>query len=69
MTNSKVASPTARLGYSHKDGSITIHFGGDPKSVNYLPITEGWNHAIRMYEPRSENLDGSSTFPSIEPMK
>jgi hypothetical protein len=53
----------------NKDGSITIHFGGDPKSVNYLPITKGWNYAIRMYEPRSEILDGSWTFPAIEPAK
>jgi hypothetical protein len=54
---------------SNKDGSITIHFGGDPKSVNYLPITEGWNYAIRMYQPRKEILDGTWTFPSIQPVK
>ena len=51
------------------DGSYTIHFGGDPSSVNYLPITEGWNYAVRMYEPRKEILDGSWTFPSVEPVK
>jgi hypothetical protein len=54
---------------TNKDGSHTIHFGGDPKSVNYLPITEGWNYAVRMYQPRKEILDGSWTFPSIEPVK
>ncbi|MCP3879853.1 MAG: DUF1214 domain-containing protein [Sulfitobacter sp.] len=53
----------------NKDGSITIHFGGDPESENYLPITKGWNYAVRMYEPRKEILDGSWTFPSIEPVK
>ncbi|MBC2713301.1 MAG: DUF1214 domain-containing protein [Desulfosarcina sp.] len=53
----------------NKDGSYTIRFGGDPKSVNYLPITEGWNYAVRMYQPRKEILDGSWTFPSIEPVK
>ena len=53
----------------NEDGSYTIHFGGDPKSANYLPITEGWNYAIRMYEPRQEILDGSWTFPSIQPAK
>ena len=53
----------------NEDGSFTIHFGGDPKSVNYLPITEGWNYAVRMYQPRKEILDGSWTFPSIEPVK
>jgi len=53
----------------NQDGSITIHFGGDPKSVNYLPITQGWNYAVRMYQPRKEILDGSWTFPRIEPVK
>jgi hypothetical protein len=53
----------------NEDGSFTIHFGGDPESLNYLPITEGWNYAIRMYQPRKEILDGSWTFPKIEPVK
>jgi len=52
-----------------EDGAYTIRFGGDPKSENYLPITKGWNYAIRMYEPRKEILDGSWTFPRIEPVK
>ena len=51
------------------DGSITIHFGGDPKSVNYLPITKGWNYAVRMYQPRKEILDGSWTFPDVKPVE
>jgi len=51
------------------DGSFTIHFGGDPASVNYLPITEGWNYTVRFYKPRMEILDGSWTFPSVEPVK
>jgi len=53
----------------NEDGSYTIRFGGDPKSENYLPITEGWNYAIRMYQPREEILDGSWKFPAIEPVK
>lgn len=51
----------------NEDGSINIHFGGDPESTNYLPITEGWNYAIRMYQPRKEILDGAWTFPEIKP--
>ena len=46
-----------------KDGSITIHFGGDPKADNYLPIVPGWNYLVRMYKPGPEILDGSWTFP------
>ena len=53
----------------NEDGSYTIHFGGDPESTNYLPISEGWNYAIRMYQPRKEILDGAWTFPNIEAVK
>ena len=45
------------------DGSITIHFGGDSSQVNYLPITEGWNYIVRLYQPREEIIDGSWAFP------
>ena len=52
-----------------KDGSITIHFGGDPKADNYLPIMEGWNYIVRLYKPKKEILDGSWTFPDPEVVK
>jgi|TARA_B100000073_G_scaffold347789_1_gene363372 hypothetical protein len=51
------------------DGTVTIHFGGDPKSTNYLPITPGWNYVVRMYQPKKEVLDGSWTFPDPQPVK
>ena len=60
--NNVTAKPNA-------DGSITIHFGGDKDQINYLPIVEGWNYTIRMYEPEEEILNGSWTFPKIEPVK
>ena len=47
-----------------KDGSVTIHFGGDPEADNFLPIVPGWNYIVRMYKPGPEILDGSWTFPS-----
>jgi len=37
--------------------------------VNCLPITEGYNYAIRMYQPRPEVLDASWTFPEIVPVR
>lgn len=50
------------------DGSITIHFDGcDDDRINCIPITAGWNYAIRMYEPRAELIEGSWTFPEIQP--
>ena len=50
------------------DGSLTVHFGGcGDGRPNCLPITDGWNYIVRLYRPRPEVLDGSWTFPSIEP--
>jgi hypothetical protein len=41
------------------DGSITIHFGRDPRLSNYIPIVKGWNCTPRLYRPRKEILDGT----------
>jgi len=49
------------------DDSVTVHFGGDDDRPNLLPITDGWSYTVRMYRPRPEILDGSWTFPSLEP--
>ena len=52
------------------DGSYTIHFGGcDDGRVNCIPITPGWNYAIRMYGPRQAILDGDWTFPKVVPVR
>ena len=50
----------------NEDGSITIHFGGDPKQPNFLPIVPGWNYIVRLYQPRKEILDGNWKFPDPE---
>jgi hypothetical protein len=47
-----------------KDGSYIIHFGGDPKQQNYLPITEGWNYTVRLYRAKEQILNDSWIFPS-----
>lgn len=52
-----------------QDGSVTIHFGGDPSNSNYLPITPGWNYIVRMYQPRKELLDGGWKFPDPKVVK
>jgi len=50
------------------DGGVTIQFGGcDSKAPNCLPITEGWNYAVRMYRPRAEILNGKWKFPEAQP--
>lgn len=60
-----VNSVTAR---PNDDGSVTIHFGGcGDGRPNCLPIMDGWNYTVRFYRPRAEILDGTWTFPSVEP--
>lgn len=50
------------------DGSVTVNLGvSDEDKPNYLSIMEGWNYLVRLYRPRPEILDGSWTFPPIEP--
>jgi hypothetical protein len=48
----------------NSDGSTTIRFGGCGDGVeNCLPIMDGWNYAVRMYEPEQSIIDGTWTFP------
>jgi len=51
------------------DGSVTVHFGGDPGKPNYLPITAGWNYVVRMYRPQEKIIDGFWSFPDAIPAK
>ncbi len=51
------------------DGSVTIHFGGDPGGPNYLPIVPGWSYVARMYQPRKAVVDGTWKFPEAQPAK
>jgi hypothetical protein len=55
-------------GKRNQDGSMTIHFGGDPTAVNYLRIMPGWNYIVRLYRPRAEIVDGSWNFPEPVPV-
>ena len=55
---------------ANADGSFTLHFGGcGDGRVNCIPITPGWNYAVRLYAPRQEILDGSWAFPTPEPVE
>jgi hypothetical protein len=56
------------MGERNDDGSMTVHFGGcDDGRVNCLPIMDGWNYVVRLYQPGPEILDGSWTFPAVQP--
>ena len=55
---------------ANDDGSYTIHFGGcDDGRRNCIPVTPGWNYAVRMYQPQEEILNGSWTFPDVQPVE
>lgn len=44
---------------ANPDGSVTIHFGGDPTKPNFLPIMENWNYMLRIYLPQEAYFNGS----------
>jgi len=53
---------------TNPDRSVTVHFGGcDEQPANCIPITDGWNYVVRLYQPRREILDGTWSFPSLQP--
>jgi hypothetical protein len=51
------------------DGTVTIHFGGDPARPNFLYTPEGWSYAIRFYRPHREVLDGFYDVPQPQPVE
>ncbi|WP_192498525.1 DUF1214 domain-containing protein [Halorussus halophilus] len=51
------------------DGSVTIHFGGDPDQPNFLYTPKGWNYVVRLYQPREPLIDGSYQFPEAQPVE
>ena len=53
----------------NEDGTVTIHFGGDPAKTNHLPITKGWNYIVRCYLPGTEILEGDWSPPAPIPVK
>jgi hypothetical protein len=56
------------MGERNEDGSMTVHLGDcEDGRVNCLPIMEGWNYAVRLYQPAPEIIDGTWVFPTVQP--
>lgn len=54
----------------NEGGGATVHFGGCADGrINCIPITDGWNYIVRMYQPKVAVLDGSWKFPDPKPVK
>ena len=51
---------------ANDDGSVTIHFGGDKNAANYMDIFDGWNVALRIYEPTEAYFNGEWVRPELE---
>ena len=52
----------------NKDGNYNIQFGGcTTSSINCLPITDGWNYFVRLYQPQDSILKGTWKFPIAQP--
>ncbi|MDW3222745.1 MAG: DUF1214 domain-containing protein [Paracoccaceae bacterium] len=50
---------------TEEDGSVIIHFGGDPDQPNYLYLPENWKYLMRLYRPEQEIIDGSWEMPQL----
>jgi hypothetical protein len=47
---------------------VVIQFGGrDGKIPNCIPITKGWNYAVRLHRASTEILNGLWKFPEAQP--
>ena len=54
---------------SNEDGSITVNFGeSNDGKENFLYVMDGWNYAVRLYQPREPILSGKWEFPEPQPV-
>jgi hypothetical protein len=58
----------SQSGKPNPDGSMTVNLGGcdDASRINCIPLTEGWNYAVRLYRPDESVIDGKWTFPAAQ---
>ena len=56
-----------RRGHQEPGRLDRSHLRGYREDVNPLPLEDGWNYTVRMYRPRPEILNGTWTFPDLEP--
>jgi hypothetical protein len=54
----------------NEDGSVTVNFGGcEDGRTNCLYVMDGWNYAVRLYQPHKAIQEGEWTFPEPKPVK
>jgi hypothetical protein len=62
MTGALVASMIGSVGVSDCLG------GFEDGRVNCLPLDEGWHYTLQLYRAAPQVLDGSWTFPKVQPV-
>ena len=51
------------------DGSVVVHLGGcSDGRANCLRLMDGWNYTVRLYRPHPQVLDGTWSFPAVQPV-
>jgi hypothetical protein len=54
----------------HAEYMGAVQLMTDPTSPVYkLPIMDGWNYIVRLYQPHKEILDCTWRFPAPQPIK
>ena len=51
------------------DGTVTVNFGGDPDLPNQIPVMDGWNYTVRLYQPEPDILGGRWIFPPLDQLR
>jgi hypothetical protein len=55
----------SQFAVADEDGSVTINFGGDKNSKNYMEAFPGWNFSLRMYQPTEAYFNGQWVKPEL----
>jgi hypothetical protein len=61
---SGVVSVNSLTALPNEDGTVTVRFGETGKP-NSIPIEQGWNYMVRLYEPQDAARSRAWVFPGI----
>ncbi|QLG51107.2 DUF1214 domain-containing protein [Natrinema halophilum] len=51
------------------NGSVTVHFDGDPDQKNFLYTPGGWRYLFRFYDASKPIINENYQFPEAQPIK
>ncbi len=56
----------SQFAIKNKDGSVTINFGGDKNTINYMETFKGWTLTLRLYRPTAAYFNGKWKKPELK---